>query len=39
MNAQKESLNILSGFTQAPVLAHETMCDENESRNKKMTGA
>ena len=31
MNAQKESLKKLRGFTQA----HKKVCDENDKRNKK----
>ena len=36
MNAQKESIKILLGFTQAPTSPRK-VCDENESR--KMMGA
>ena len=36
MNAQKESLKNLSGFTQAPANPQK-VCDENESIRKKKT--
>ena len=38
VNAQKESLKKLQGFTQAPAQAHGKVCDENERKkqtNKK----